>query len=189
MTDIQPREPEHSEEYTKLLEELRHSFVSATNMAVKLYEQGKKNGLSNEVIRKDIEMTLEGIIKERRLREILPAELKRSYNVTVNSTLIAESLVDRYTGKPLPIPHEIYEDSLRRIAELWELLSGQDMPPSIMSDILVDLIKPSRSYWYNLLHRLNKEERITLRNWLIWACMLLDDRIKTSEEIEAASRP
>lgn len=44
-------EPKHSKEYTKLLEELRQSFVSAANTAVKLYEQGKKDGLSNEEIR------------------------------------------------------------------------------------------------------------------------------------------
>ena len=59
-------EPKHSKEYTKLLEELRQSFVSAANMAVKLYEQGKKDGLSNEEICKDIEITLDGIVKERR---------------------------------------------------------------------------------------------------------------------------
>ena len=61
-------------------------------MAVKLYEQGKKDGLSNEVIRKDIVTTLEGIVKERRLRKILPAELKRSYThaLTSDSALSAE---------------------------------------------------------------------------------------------------
>ena len=79
-------EPKRSEEYTKLLEELRNSFVSAANMAVKLYEQGKKDGLSNEVIRKDIETTLDGIVKERRLREILPTELKRSYTQALTSS-------------------------------------------------------------------------------------------------------
>ncbi|MGH9974664.1 MAG: hypothetical protein ACRD8Z_02345 [Nitrososphaeraceae archaeon] len=60
-------EPKRSEEYSKLLEELKNSFVSAANMTVKLYEQGKKDGLSNEEIRKDIE-GVDGIVKERRLR-------------------------------------------------------------------------------------------------------------------------
>ena len=85
-------EPKHSKEYTKLLEELRQSFVSAANMAVKLYEQGKKDGLSNEEIRKDIEITLDGIVKERRLSGILPAELTRSYiqAITSNSAMITE---------------------------------------------------------------------------------------------------
>ena len=46
---------------------------------MKLYEQGKKDGLSNEAIRKDIETTFDGIVKERRLREILPTEVKQSY--------------------------------------------------------------------------------------------------------------
>ena len=70
-------EPKRSEEYSKLLEELKQAFVSVANVAVKLYEQGKKDGLSNEAIRKDIETTFDGIVKER--GEILPAELKRSY--------------------------------------------------------------------------------------------------------------
>jgi hypothetical protein len=60
-------EPKHSEEYTKLLEELRQSFVNDANMAIKLYEQSKKGGLSNEEIREDIGTTLDGIVKERRL--------------------------------------------------------------------------------------------------------------------------
>jgi hypothetical protein len=45
-------EPNRCEVYSKLLKELRNSFVSAANMPVKLYEQGKKDGLSNEEIRK-----------------------------------------------------------------------------------------------------------------------------------------
>ena len=76
-------EPTHSEEYTKLLKELRNSFVNAANVAVKLYEQGEKDGLSNEAISKDIETTFDGIVEERRLKEILPTELKRSYTHTL----------------------------------------------------------------------------------------------------------
>lgn len=78
-------EPKRSEEYVGFLKELKHAFVSAANVAVKLYEQGKKDGLSNEAIRKDIETTFDGIVKERRLGEILPAELKWSYTQAPNS--------------------------------------------------------------------------------------------------------
>jgi len=78
-------EPKRSEEYVGLLKELKYAFVSAAIVAVKLYEQGKKDGLSNEAIRKDIETTFDGIVKERRLGEILPAELKRSYTQAPNS--------------------------------------------------------------------------------------------------------
>jgi hypothetical protein len=39
-----------AEEYSLFLEVLRNSFVSAAIMAVKLYDQGKKDGLSNEEI-------------------------------------------------------------------------------------------------------------------------------------------
>ena len=77
-------EPKRSEEYVGFLKELKHAFVSAANVAVKLYEQGKKDGLSNEAIRKDIETTFDGIVKERRLGEILPAELKWSYTQAPN---------------------------------------------------------------------------------------------------------
>ncbi len=89
MTSAIGMEPKRSEEYSKLLEELKQAFVSAADVAVKLYEQGKKDGLSNEAIRKDIETTFDGIVKERRLIEILPAELKRSYTnaLTFDSTL------------------------------------------------------------------------------------------------------
>jgi hypothetical protein len=82
-------EPKHSKEYTKLLEELRQSFVSAANMAV-LCEQGKKDGLSNEEIREDIEITLDGVVNERRLSGIMPIELTRSYvqAITSNSAMI-----------------------------------------------------------------------------------------------------
>ena len=84
-------EPKHSKEYTKLLEELKQLFVSAANMTVKLYEQGKKDSLSNEEIRKDIEIILDGVVKERRLSGIMPAELTQSYvqAITSNSAMIA----------------------------------------------------------------------------------------------------
>ena len=47
------------------------------------------------MIRAGIEEALQGIIQERRLRQILPLPLKRAYNITnnitsVNSAMIAE---------------------------------------------------------------------------------------------------
>ncbi len=82
-------ESTRSEEYVGLLKELKQAFVSAADVAVKLYEQGKKDGLSNEAIHKDIETTFDGIVEERRLRKILPVELKRSYThaLTFDSAL------------------------------------------------------------------------------------------------------
>jgi hypothetical protein len=123
MTDIQPMGPrsQRSQEYTKLLEELRNSFVSAANMAVRLYEQGKKDGLSNEVIRKDIEVALEGIVKERRLREVLPLELKRSYTLSDsdsdngNSALSAE--LDELVKRPTPRYDEVSK-------KVWKVLNA-----------------------------------------------------------------
>ena len=85
-------EPKRSSEYLQLLRELKQSFVKAGEMVIILYEQGKKDGLPNHIIRKDIETVLDGVVKERRLRELLPLELKRSYTITKqdNSALIAE---------------------------------------------------------------------------------------------------
>ena len=48
MTSAKGIEPKRSEEYSNLFEELKQAFVSAANVAVKLYKQGKKDGLSNE---------------------------------------------------------------------------------------------------------------------------------------------
>ena len=110
-------EPKRSEEYSKLLEELRNSFVSAANMSVKLYEQGKKDGLSNEEIRKDIETTLDVKVKERRLRGILPAELTRSYTqaITSNSAIIAGTETNNQTKEEMTAWKEIRHEVLDRI--------------------------------------------------------------------------
>jgi hypothetical protein len=109
-------EPKHSKEYTKLLEELRQSFVNAANMAVKLYEQGKKDGLSNEEIRKDIEITLDGIVKERRLSGILPAELTRPYiqAITSNSAMTTAE-TNNQTKEEITAWREIRHQVLDRI--------------------------------------------------------------------------
>jgi hypothetical protein len=106
-------EPKRSEEYSKLLEELRNSFVIAANMAVKLYEQGKKDGLSNEEIRKDIEITLDGIVKEG----ILPAELTRSYTqaITSNSAIIAGKETNNQMKEEMTAWKEIRHQVLDRI--------------------------------------------------------------------------
>jgi hypothetical protein len=97
-----------SAEYLLLLQELKASIVNVTELAVKLYEQGKSEGLPNKVIRVDIEEALQGIIQERRLRQILPLPLKRAYNITnditsVNSATIAElALSSRAPGVAIP---------------------------------------------------------------------------------------
>jgi hypothetical protein len=48
-----------SDEYLRLLEELKHSMTSAIDIANKIYEQGRKDGLPNETMREDIEIALE----------------------------------------------------------------------------------------------------------------------------------
>ena len=78
-TDITNREePQCSNAYVQLLlTELKDS-TNAYDIARGLLEQGRSDGLPNEVIRKDIEIALAGVIKPRQLSNILPLELKRS---------------------------------------------------------------------------------------------------------------
>ena len=100
------KEKERSEGYLLILEQLKASIVNVAELAVKLYERGKSEGLSNKLIRADIEEALQGIIQERRLRQILPLPLKRAYNITsVNSEIDAELACDsasRAHGVALP---------------------------------------------------------------------------------------
>ena len=112
-------EPKHSKEYTKLLEELKQLFVSAANMTVKLYEQGKKDSLSNEEIRKDIEIILDGVVKERRLSGIMPAELTQSYvqAITSNSAMIAAETKNE-TKEEMTAWREIRHQILNRIKKI-----------------------------------------------------------------------
>ena len=86
-------------------------------MSLKLYEQGKNDGLSNEEIRKDIEITLDGIVKERRLRGILPVELTRSYTqaITSNSAIVAGTKINNQTKEEMTAWKEIRLQVLDRI--------------------------------------------------------------------------
>jgi hypothetical protein len=93
--DIVPAK--RTEEYISILQQLKSSFIRAGEMVVKLYERGKKDGLPNHVIRQDIETALDGVVKERRLRELLPLELKRGYAITdKNNLAISAESTDTY---------------------------------------------------------------------------------------------
>jgi hypothetical protein len=69
------------QEYQAMLNELKHSFVKFIDLVTKLYQIGIKCGLSKEQIKYDVEKILEGIVKPRQLRAILPLELKRKYTI------------------------------------------------------------------------------------------------------------
>jgi len=87
-----------SEAYLQLFEQLKASIINVAELAVRLYEQGKRDGLPNKLIRADIELALHELIGERRLRQILPPALKRAYRqladddniASVNSAMISE---------------------------------------------------------------------------------------------------
>lgn len=81
-----------SEKYLQLLKDLKEWGHNGVDIGMMIYEQGKKDGLPNDIIRRDIELALEGVVKERQLRNILPLELKRKYSIESesNSAIIAE---------------------------------------------------------------------------------------------------
>ncbi|HXP50629.1 MAG TPA: hypothetical protein VN922_11775, partial [Bacteroidia bacterium] len=62
-------------EYLHAIEELKKSFVKSIDIVNRLRDLGLKYGLSKEEIRKDIELALEGVVKPRQLRSLLPLEL------------------------------------------------------------------------------------------------------------------
>ena len=69
-----------SADYLQILEEFRQAVHTSAQLATRLYEQGRKDGLPNEEIRKDIVKVLDHI-GERQVRRVLPAELKDVYTI------------------------------------------------------------------------------------------------------------
>ena len=70
-------------EYLHTIEELKKSFVKSIDIVNRLQDLGLKYGLSKEEIRKDIEQALEGVVKPRQLRSLLPLELKNVSKIRV----------------------------------------------------------------------------------------------------------
>ena len=70
-------------EYLHAIEELKKSFVKSIEIVNRLRDLGLKYGLSKEEIRKDIELALEGVVKPRQLRSLLPLELKNVNKIRV----------------------------------------------------------------------------------------------------------
>ena len=70
-------------EYLHAIEELKKSFVKSIDIVNRLRDLGLKYGLSKEEIRKDIELALEGVVKPRQLRSLLPLELKNVNKIRV----------------------------------------------------------------------------------------------------------
>jgi len=70
-------------EYLHAIEELKKSFVKSIEIVNRLRDLGLKYRLSKEEIRKDIELALEGVIKPRQLRSLLPLELKNVNKIRV----------------------------------------------------------------------------------------------------------
>jgi hypothetical protein len=77
------------QDYYDALEQLKHSYHKTVEIVQNIYDLGLKYGLSNEVIRKDIERALSDIIKPRQIRNLLPQQLKHleKANKTVRQSL------------------------------------------------------------------------------------------------------
>src|SRR5215831_12974629 len=80
---------ERSSEYKQLLTELKNSPTGSYEIARRLLEQARRDGLDNDMIRKDIEFVLGDVMTSRHLRGILPLELKRKYT-KANSDIMSE---------------------------------------------------------------------------------------------------
>ena len=62
----------------RIFEELKEWRGGAYNIAKKLYDQGIEDGLPNDIIRKDTEDVLIGVVTPRQINRALPDPLKRS---------------------------------------------------------------------------------------------------------------
>jgi hypothetical protein len=152
--------------------------TSAYDIAKRLYEQGKKDGLDNDSIRKDIEAALAGVVKSRQLRNILPSELKQKYTL-LDLAIIAESESEEEedmdgkigTEPPASIlqPHgepeeeklaiDYFADINRAAYDMWKSLTREDNLPHAHEDLENDHIKPTRKFRTGLVHKLGTIER------------------------------
>jgi hypothetical protein len=170
--------PTRSNEYIQLIQQLKDSFHAPIDIALKLFEQGKKDGLCNEVIREDIELALEGIIKERQLRNVLPLELKRKYTVDPNSAMIAE-LREKYV-------REKYEAINKATHGLWyAYTNGQRPHPPNNREDLEDFIRPTREFVKKVVHELQNrapDMLLAMFNDLVCTEALIKDFIQTLQD-------
>ena len=67
-----------------------------------------------------------------------------------------------------PDPLELYEDTVRGIAEIWKNLANKDILPTKMDDVFGDCIKPSRKFRQRLIKGLDDARAAHLHNSLVW---------------------
>ena len=91
-------------EYLHTIEELKKSFVKSIDIVNRLRDLGLKYGLSKEVIRKDIEQALEGVVKPRQLRSLLPLELKNVSKIRVHQQSKSKKQVAAAAAAKQPEP-------------------------------------------------------------------------------------
>jgi hypothetical protein len=91
-------------EYLDAIEELKKSFIHSIDIVNKLRDLGLKYGLSKEDIRRDIELALEGVVKPRQLRSLLPLELKNVNKIRQQQPKkpIQKKVAAVAAAKPLP---------------------------------------------------------------------------------------
>lgn len=89
-------------EYLDAIEELKKSFIRSIDIVNKLRDLGLKYGLSKEEIRRDIELALEGVVKPRQLRSLLPLELKDINKIRVQPKKPQKKVAAAAAAKPMP---------------------------------------------------------------------------------------
>lgn len=89
-------------EYLDAIEELKKSFIRSIDIVNKLRDLGLKYGLSKEEVRRDIELALEGVVKPRQLRSLLPLELKNTKFSNKTKPKPKPKAAAAAASKPLP---------------------------------------------------------------------------------------
>jgi hypothetical protein len=129
--------------YNRLRKKLKSHFKSAAEIGNAMYEVGKMQGLSNERIRSDIESDLKDVIKDRRLREIMPQALKRPYNKALPNLVInTGSKSNSVTITPPPPPPPLSKLTLKERKKLPEIVACEQVVNSykIIAQDMIDYI-------------------------------------------------
>jgi hypothetical protein len=211
-TTKEPIVPKRSIKYIKLRQELKHSFNGSADIADRMYEQGKKDGLSNSTIREDIETTLYGVVKGRQLRNILPLELKytkfanrpkpEAAMITASKKYDSAMVDDELDNKEISqqvrgTPHRsidkekqqehysFYINGLDFMAKAITAFTHQKIHRSNLEPVIIE---QSKDYRLQQMKRMHESDLIRMSNYLRFLYPLLDDMLPVIErEIETKS--
>jgi len=105
-----------SQELTEMVNDWADGYIKSTELPIKILEAAEKEGLSKQEIRKIVEdALLKRGLSDRRIREVLPAELKDSTKIHPSTQTPRRPSA----AKPIDKTKEL-EDELKRQKEIAE---------------------------------------------------------------------